>query len=505
MNQIISILAAFLLLPAMLLAADEPVSAPPPAREFRAAWIAAVATNQDWPSKPGLPVAQQKAELISLLDHAAQLHLNAVFFQVRPASDAIYASPIEPWSERITGTQGRAPEPFYDPLAFAVAEAHKRGLELHAWFNPFRATHPLAESRVALNHISKTHPELIRQYGRQLVLDPGEPAARAHTLAVVMDVVNRYDIDGVTFDDYFYPYPERDAAGRKVDFPDNASWQKFGVHSGLSRSDWRRQNVSQFIQKVYQSIKAAKPQAQFGVSPFGIWRPGFPKQIQGMDACTNLYADSRLWLANGWLDYFAPQLYWPVAQTNHSFPVLLQWWREQNVKGRHVWPGLDDALAGREYSAGEIPRQIQIAREQSAGGEIHFHLRSITDNPALAAVVRALYAQPALVPASPWIAATPPLKPKLAVDTCTSSAHARWENAGGEAPRNWLFQSRANGVWTTQIFPGGHADFYFNHVSPDAISLRAVDRLGNLGEPAVWTPRKFSPPDTARGAERMKK
>ena len=268
MNQIISILAAFLLLPAMLLAADEPVSAPPPAREFRAAWIAAVATNQDWPSKPGLPVAQQKAELISLLDHAAQLHLNAVFFQVRPASDAIYASPIEPWSERITGTQGRAPEPFYDPLAFAVAEAHKRGLELHAWFNPFRATHPLAESRVALNHISKTHPELIRQYGRQLVLDPGEPAARAHTLAVVMDVVNRYDIDGVTFDDYFYPYPERDAAGRKVDFPDNASWQKFGVHSGLSRSDWRRQNVSQFIQKVYQSIKAAKPQAQFGVPVF---------------------------------------------------------------------------------------------------------------------------------------------------------------------------------------------------------------------------------------------
>ena len=490
--------AIILFLPAMLFAANfiyRPVAITPPnpPREFRGAWIAAVATNQDWPSKPGLPVAQQKAELISLLDRAAQLHFNAIIFQVRPASDAIYASPIEPWSERITGTQGLAPEPFYDPLTFAIAEAHKRGLELHAWFNPFRATHPLAESRVALNHISKTHPELVRQYGRQMVLDPGEPAAQAHTLAVVMDVVNRYDIEGVTFDDYFYPYPEKDAAGRMVDFPDDASWQKYGLRSELNRADWRRQNVNQFIQKVYQSIKAAKPQVKFGVSPFGIWRPGFPKQIQGMDACANLYADSRLWLASGWLDYFAPQLYWPVAQTNHSFPVLLQWWQEQNVKGRHVWPSLNDVLAGKEFSTNEIPRQIQIAREQSAGGEIQFHLRSVLDNQALADSVRAAYAQPALVPPSPWLDATPPDKPVLNVTIGkNSSVTASWK-AGGKPAALWVLQFRTDKVWTTEILPASQTAHNFFNDAPDAIAIRAVDRAGNLSAPTVLAPQKLLP------------
>lgn len=490
--------AICILISAKLFAANEiyrPVSiAPPePAREFRGAWIAAVATNQDWPSKPGLPVAQQKAELVALLDRAAQLHFNAIIFQVRPASDAIYASPIEPWSERITGTQGRAPEPFYDPLTFAIAEAHKRGLELHAWFNPFRATHPLAESRVALNHISKTHPELVRQYGRQMVLDPGEPAAQAHTLAVVMDVVNRYDIDGVTFDDYFYPYPEKDAAERMVDFPDDASWQKYGLRSGLSRADWRRQNVNQFIQKVYQSIKAAKPWVKFGVSPFGIWRPGFPKQIQGMDACANLYADSRLWLASGWLDYFAPQLYWPVAQTNHSFPVLLQWWQEQNVKGRHVWPVLNDVLAGKEFSTNEILRQIQIAREQSAGGEIHFHLRSVLDNQSLANSIRAAYAQTALVPPSAWLDAAPPEKPLLNVTIAkNSSVTASWV-AGGEPAWLWVLQFRTNEVWATEILPASQMAYNFYAAAPDAISIRAVNRTGNLSAPSVLAPQKLTP------------
>jgi uncharacterized lipoprotein YddW (UPF0748 family) len=485
-------LSAFILfLPAMLFAANEiyrpiSISPPEPPREFRGAWIAVVATNQDWPSEPGLPVAQQKAELIALLDHAAQLHFNAIIFQVRPACDAIYASPIEPWSERITGTQGKAPEPFYDPLAFAIEEAHKRGLELHAWFNPFRATHPLAESRVAANHISRTHPELVRQYGSQLVLDPGEPAARAHTLAVVMDVVNRYDIDGVTFDDYFYPYPEKDDDGHKIDFPDDASWQKYGLHSGLSRADWRRQNVNQFIQKIYQSIKSAKPWVKFGVSPFGIWRPGHPQQIKGMDAYADLYADSRLWLANGWLDYFAPQLYWPIAQRNHSFPVLLQWWREQNVKDRHVWPALDDVLSGHEYSADEISRQIQIARAQAAAGEIHFHLRSVTDNPALADSVRAAYAQVALVPPSPWLDSTPPDKPALNVASGkNSSVTASWQ-VGGEPAWLWVLQFHGtNNIWTTEILPASQTAKSFSNPAPDVISISAVDRTGNLSLPAA--------------------
>ncbi|HAO80997.1 MAG TPA: hypothetical protein DCQ92_18915 [Verrucomicrobia subdivision 3 bacterium] len=498
-----------LMLSAKLFAADnQKVSSgeilpPPPAREFRGVWLVTVA-NIDWPSKPGLPVAQQKAELISLLDRAAQLKFNAVLFQVRSVCDAFYASPIEPWSEYLTGTQGRAPEPFYDPLALAIAEAHKRGLELHAWFNPFRASHPLARSPAALNHITRTHPELIRHYGKQIWLDPGEPAVQARVVAVVQDVVKRYDVDGIIFDDYFYPYREKNWAGRELDFPDDASWKKFGAASGFNREDWRRENVNHFIRRVSQAIKSAKPWVQFGISPFGIWRPQNPAQIKGMDAYAKIYADSRKWLANGWVDYFAPQLYWPVAPREQSFPVLFDWWRAQNSQGRHLWPALADSSVGTKFSTEEIPHQVQITRGKSDPGAVHFHLRSVLDNPALAAAVRAQYAPPALVPRSPWIAAPPPLKPKLMVDTGKNSVRIRWENSGGEMPRGWVLQSRTNGIWTTEIFPPGRADAYRDHFSPDAVSIRAVGRLGVLSEPAIWTPKKYSTPDTTRGATRMK-
>jgi uncharacterized lipoprotein YddW (UPF0748 family) len=219
----------FLTLAANVFAVEEAASPdhivpPPPAREFRAIWVATVG-NSCWPSKPGLSTDQQKAELIAILDRAAALKQNAVIFQVRPACDALYQSSIEPWSEYLTGIQGRAPSPYYDPLAFAVSEAHRRGLELHAWFNPFRAHHFQAVSPIAANHISRTHPELVRSYGRYLWLDPGEPEVRAYSLRVVMDVVKRYDIDGVHFDDYFYPYHEKGRYGGDLDFPDTMSWE----------------------------------------------------------------------------------------------------------------------------------------------------------------------------------------------------------------------------------------------------------------------------------------
>ena len=498
MNRTSSIIAAALLLPALLLAAGESnppasVMPPPPAREFRAAWITEVAVNPDWPSKPGLPVAQQKMELVALLDHAQQLHLNAIFFQVRPACDAMYASPIEPWSDRITGVMGQSPEPFYDPLAFAIAEAHKRGLELHAWFNPFRAAHPSTKSPPAANHITRTYPELVRHYADQVWLDPGEPAAQARTLAVVLDVVKSYDVDGIVFDDYFYPYPVKNADGKEMDFPDAASWQKYGLQTGLTRGDWRRANVNRLVQNVAQEIKAAKPWVQFGISPFGIWRPGVPAGIspKSLDAYAKIYADARLWLANGWVDYLAPQLYWPVADREHSFPALFNWWESQNPKGHNVFAALNDAAVGEKFSADEIPRQMQAVRAHAGiSGEIHYHLRSVAENPMLTAAVQAQYAQPALVPGSLWIAATPPLKPKLTVDVGNNSAHVRWENSNVEPPRWWLLQSRANGIWATQIFPASRTDGYLDNGIPDAISLRAVDRLGNLSEPAVWRKMK---------------
>jgi uncharacterized lipoprotein YddW (UPF0748 family) len=224
---------------------------PAPAREFRAAWIATVG-NSCWPSKPGLTTAQQKAELIAILDRAAALKMNAVIFQVRPACDAFYQSSLEPWSEYLTGVQGRAPSPYYDPLAFAITEAHRRGLELHAWFNPFRAHHFQSVGPISNNHISRTHPEYVRSYAKYLWLDPGDPAARDYSLRVVMDVLKRYDVDGIHFDDYFYPYHEKNSAGSDIDFPDAATWAKYGAGSGLSRDDWRRRNVDHLDVPLHQ-------------------------------------------------------------------------------------------------------------------------------------------------------------------------------------------------------------------------------------------------------------
>ncbi len=505
------ILPGFVLfLPALVFAAStsyEPgaIIPPPPAREFRAAWITEVAANPDWPSRPGLPVAQQKAELISLLNHAQQLHLNAVFFQVRPACDAMYASAIEPWSDRITGVMGKAPEPFYDPLAFAITEAHKRGLELHAWFNPFRAAHPSTKSPPAPNHITRTHPELVRHYADQVWLDPGDPEAQSRTLAVVLDVVKRYDVDGIVFDDYFYPYPVKNWAGRELDFPDDASWQKYGLKTGLTREDWRRKNVNQLVQNVSQEIKAAKPWVQFGVSPFGIWRPQNPPQIKGLDAYAVIFADARLWLASGWVDFLAPQLYWAIADRDHSFPVLFNWWRAQNPKGRHVFAALNDAAVGEKFPADEITRQIQAVRAQtSVSGEIHYHLRSLAENPVLAAAVQSQYAQPALVPTSPWMDSVPSPAPKLFAATENSATSVRWFSPFGEPPRWWLLQVCTNNNWTTEILPGSQTSRILYNSNPDTISLRAVDRLGNLSAPAVLVPRKFSAVPNDKEATRLK-
>src|SRR6202162_2445760 len=392
----------------------------PPAirREFRGVWVASV-ENIDWPSQPGLSTQEQKDELLGILDRAVALRLNAVILQVRPAGDAMYASPYEPGSEYLTGRMGRAPNPWYDPLEFAVTEAHKRGLELHAWFNPYRARHPSARSAPSPNHISVTHPELVKRYGSLLWMAPGEPAVRGQTVAVVLDVVQRYDIDGVHIDDYFYPYKEKDRRGRTIDFPDATSWRRYRASGGsLSRDDWRRANVDSLIHQVYVGIKASKPWVKFGISPFGVWRPGYPPATEGkFDSYAELYGDSRKWVLNGWADYFTPQLYWPIDRPDLSYPVLLQWWVEQNARGRHIWPGnYVDKVTGTPsgWLAEEMLNQIALTRAQSgATGNVYFSMRTLMGNgdDLPQKLMAGPYASKTLVPASPWLDSVPPLSP----------------------------------------------------------------------------------------------
>jgi uncharacterized lipoprotein YddW (UPF0748 family) len=463
---------------------------PSPTREFRGAWVASVG-NIDWPSRNDLAVSEQRTELLAILDRAVQLRLNAIILQVRPACDALYASPLEPWSEYLTGTMGKAPEPFYDPLAFAIDAAHRRGLELHAWFNPYRARHPNAKSPISIQHVSKTRPQLVRSYGSYLWLDPGEKAVQDYSLSVVMDVVNRYDVDGIHFDDYFYPYPERLPGGKDRDFPDEVSWNKFRASNpqrAVSREDWRRENVNAFVRRVHESLKAGKPWVKFGISPFGIWRPGHPAQIRGLDAYDKLYADARLWLVNGWVDYLAPQLYWSIAAREQSFPVLLDWWDGQNSKQRHVWPGLNTVKAREAWKPEEILNQISLARGQPvSAGHVHWNMGSLMRNAALAAALaRGAYAEPALVPPFKWLDSTPPGKPQLRIVAGNgSSVRVSWQPSQGEKACLWVLQHRRDGAWATRILPAESRSLILDGEPPEAIAISAVDRAGNVSSAAA--------------------
>ncbi|HEX2076536.1 MAG TPA: family 10 glycosylhydrolase [Longimicrobium sp.] len=475
---------------------------PPVRREFRGVWVATVA-NIDWPSRPGLPADSQRAELLAILDRAAALRMNAVILQVRPAADALYESPHEPWSEYLSGVSGQAPEPGWDPLRFAVEESHRRGMELHAWFNPYRARHPSARSAAAATHVSRTHPRLVRQYGAYQWMDPGEPEVRAHSLRVILDVVRRYDVDGVHIDDYFYPYPENDSAGRPIDFPDEPSWQRYVAGGGrMSRPDWRRENVNGFIREIYRGIKREKPWVKFGISPFGVWRPGYPPGIgTRFDQHEQLYADARRWLREGWMDYFTPQLYWPISRPDLSYPPLLRWWTEQNVKGRHLWPGnftsrtLDRGPAA--WRAEEVTDQVWVTRGiPGATGNVHFSMRAFMANPDSLneRLLGGPYREPALVPASPWLGGRvlPPPRVTLAPGPGLNDLVLQVEPATGEPPMWWIVRARRGGAWTIDVIAGSARV----HGLPagvegppvDLVAVSPVHRLGTEGRPAFVTP-----------------
>ncbi len=476
-------------------APGDPALVPPAApREFRAAWVSTVA-NIDWPSKQNLNAEQQQAEAIAILDRARAMNLNAIVLQVRPSADAIYPSKLEPWTEYLSGTQGKPPQPWYDPLRFWVTQAHARGLELHAWFNPYRARHATARSPVAHDHIAKTNPAAVKSYGRFLWMDPGEESASKQTLDVILDVVKRYDIDGVHIDDYFYPYPiEVEGAldggpGNKpeIDFPDLPAFQRYALAGGkLERADWRRQNVNRLIEALYKGIHAEKSWVRFGISPFGLGKPDRrPGGIVGFSQYDKLYADAELWLENGWVDYFAPQLYWPIAQAPQAYDVLLDYWVAQNRHGRHMWPGLYTSRIGaatKSYAPEEIVQQIGVTRSRpKATGHIHFSMIALMENrQGLSDTLKAgHYARPALVPATPWLGNERPGMP---------SAAARPGNAltlrlaPGKDNTLFAIWSRHGDAWRFAVAPAARIDWKVEddpvHGPATLAVVSGVDRLG---------------------------
>jgi len=471
-------------------------------REFRAAWVATVA-NINWPGKPGIPVEEQKKEAIALLDLLYKNNFNAVIFQVRPQCDALYKSDLEPWSYYLTGEQGKAPDPWYDPLEFWIEEAHKRGLELHAWLNPYRAHHVVG-GEVTDASIVKKRPELVVQLeSGYWWLVPTLQGTQDHSFNVVMDLVQRYDLDGIHFDDYFYPYP---SYNNNKDFPDDESWQAYKESGGkLSRGDWRRESVNTFIQRVYKGIKAEKPHVKFGLSPFGIWRPYNPPAIAGFDQHNELYADARLWLNEGWIDYWSPQLYWPINQLPQSYPVLLGWWDAENAKGRHIWPGISLGSEPGDKAIDETINQIMVARGMlpESPGVVHWSIGSLMYSPDLAeAISEGPYKRQALVPPSPWLDKKAPAAPEVNVVLEKDSLRISWLHENPDDIARWVVYCKYGTSWDHTIYGRGNSSSqipafvlnrrYLDQTNPDSIrsieevlfpldsiAVSAVDRYGN--------------------------
>lgn len=486
---------------------------PPPApRELRAAWVASVA-NIDWPSRPGLAAAQWRTEALAMMDRAAAIGLNALILQIRPMADALYASALEPWSEYFSGASGQAPDGVQgvdgavaggqDPLAFWVEQAHRRGLELHAWFNPYRARHASARSALDARHVARRRPDLVRRYGDQLWLDPAEPEAAALTRDVVLDVVRRHDIDAVHIDDYFYPYPVSEG-GVEQPFPDDGPWQRYRDGGGLaSRADWRRAQVDGLVALLWHEIAAAKPWVRFGISPFGLPRPDLrPPGISGFSQYDKLYADVERWCEQGWFDYLAPQLYWPRERRAQAFEVLLDHWLQRNAgHGRHVWPGLftssiAQGTAKPPWTSDELLAQIALQRQRhaqqpqpqpAAGGHIHFSMVALMqDRDGIATrLQREAYAMPALVPATPWRAGVaPPAAVRLLRG---AEGGLALQTASGEAAWQWVLWQRRGRDWHLALLPGQTAAL------PDAVAatadllvVSAVNRLGQEGPRRAW-------------------
>ncbi|MBM3413042.1 MAG: hypothetical protein FJY19_06660 [Bacteroidetes bacterium] len=393
------------------------VSLSQPKYEFRGVWIASVA-NIDWPKSGTTDPAAQRADFIRILDQHQRNRMNAMIVQIRPAADAFYPSSFEPWSEWLTGQQGKAPVPYWDPLAFMIEETHKRGMEFHAWLNPYRAVQTIGKSSIANNHITRKKPEWFLVYGDKKYFDPGNKEAQLFVVNVVRDIVSRYPVDAIHMDDYFYPYR---IVGKE--FPDASSYAKSGT--GLNKEDWRRSNVDSIIVAISKAIKKINPLVRFGISPFSVWRNN-DKDPRGSDSRAgqtnydDLYADILLWLEKGWIDYVTPQLYLEIGHDKIAYEKLLDWW-SKNKYGKHVYIGhgiyrTDEKNAVKWKNPSELPNQLKLLRANAdVNGSIYFSSKSFDRNPNgwNDSLQQNYYRYPALLPPMEWISMRKPAPPVI--------------------------------------------------------------------------------------------
>jgi uncharacterized lipoprotein YddW (UPF0748 family) len=392
-----------------------------PKYEFRAAWIATV-SNIDWPSKPGLSAAQQQSEFVKRLDQLVELGCNVAIVQIRPAADAFYPSSYEPWSRFLSGKIGQAPSPYYDALAFMIEETHKRNIEFHAWFNPFRALTDATKNANPATHATKQHKDWVVNYGGKSYFNPGLPQVRKYVQDVILEVVRKYDIDAVHLDDYFYPYRIANVA-----FNDALAFNNYNPEQ-LNREDWRRQNVSTFIKSLNKEIKKIKPYCKLGISPFGVWRnasvdPEGSATKGGQTCFDDLYADIRLWMEKEWIDYALPQLYWEIHHKAAAFEVLLPWWETHKYQ-RHMYYGLGvyRMLNGKGVWASEeeLKNEIELIRKQTNEGGFSFYSLSCFDklnSNLVHAIAQEANPSIAFVPSMPWLDQVAPDAPILKKST----------------------------------------------------------------------------------------
>ncbi|MGL4671947.1 glycoside hydrolase family 10 protein [Cetobacterium sp.] len=450
-------------------------------RELRAAWIASV-FNIDWPSKQGLSIQEQKDELIKLLDEIKAMNMNAVIMQIRPTADRLYSSPTaEPWSKYLTGTENK--DPGYDPLKFMIEESHKRNLEFHAWFNPYRIT-ATKGATLSENHVANKNSEWVVEYDGKLYYDPGHPQAKKFTQKIILDVVNRYDIDAVHMDDYFYPYPTI-VNGNALPFPDDNSYK--ASKSTYPKDKWRRENVNTFVKETSTLIKKVKPYVKFGISPFGVWRNNSVDRTgsntsAGHSNYDSLYADTRKWIKMGWIDYITPQIYWEFDLKVAPYGELVNWWsKEVDSKDNvHLYIGQGAYKIGTNSNWGseEVPNQIKYNRTSTrVNGSMYYGLKSLITNKEniKESLKTDIYSKKSLIPTMPWI---DNIAPKAPISINLNNNTLTWKDSPKNDSRYYVIYQNDEIIETIPRLKNNYFKYELKN-NIGQIKISAVDRLHN--------------------------